>query len=174
MNYAALGNYAIRCVSALALLCIAAGAVAAPAAVPGYVGRHRASAADREAIGQVLAAYTQSVIGRDPARFESLLLSRDIPFSSTDAASGKTAGAVDTRRYADFKAAVFDSGERFQQQFYNVRIAQDGELAQVSLDFVTTRLSTGRGGYGWKVLQLLKVDGEWKIASELYTAYAIP
>lgn len=161
---------------ALGLLLAGTGGFAAsPATPPPYVGQHRSTVADQKAIAQVLEAYTQAVSTRDVARFEALLLSRDIPFSSTDIVN-KADGAtvIDTRRYADFKAAVFDSGERFAQQFYNVRIEQDGDLAQASLDFVTTRIVSGRAGYGWKVLHLLKVRGEWKIASEFYTVATAP
>jgi hypothetical protein len=32
----------------------------------------------------------------------------------------------------------------------------------------------GRGGFGWKTLQLLKVKGQWKIASEIYTVRDLP
>jgi len=81
---------------------------------------------------------------------------------------------VDTRRYAGFRKTVFASGVRYTQQFYNIHIERDGGLAQVSLDFVTKNAKSGRGGYGWKILQLIKVQGQWKIASELYTARSLP
>jgi len=56
---------------------------------------------------------------------------------------------------------------------YNIKIEQDADLAQVSLDFVTTLDATGSSGYGWKILHLLKIRGNWKIASEFYTGYAL-
>jgi len=40
-----------------------------------------------------------------------------------------------------------------------------------SLNFLTQRLPDGGAGLGWKVLHLLKVRGQWKIASEFYTVY---
>jgi hypothetical protein len=50
-----------------------------------------------------------------------------------------------------------------------VHIQQDGLLAQVSLVFVN---STAQGDtWGWKTMQLLKVAGQWKIASEFYTGH---
>jgi hypothetical protein len=56
------------------------------------------------------------------------------------------------------------------QRFRNIHIEQDGALANVSLVFVNT---TARGAaWGWKTLQLLKVEGQWKIASEFYTAHS--
>ncbi len=33
---------------------------------------------------------------------------------------------------------------------------------------------TDKGGYGWKTLELLKVAGGWRIASEFHTAYGLP
>lgn len=159
----------------LSVFLMASYAAGAADVMPAYLGRHETNEADRQAIEHVLETYTQSVNTGDRARFESILLDPDIPFSSADAATRPDdKGLLSTRHYADFKAAVFDSGERFDQRFYNVRIEQDGDLAQVALDFVTLRKGSGRGGHGWKVLHLLKVRGDWKIASEFYTARAIP
>jgi hypothetical protein len=110
----------------------------------------------------------------DQKSFEALLLNDEIPFSSTDelVAPHAKGEVVDTHRYSGFRQAVFESGVQYSQQFFNVRIEQDGELAQVSLDFVTTRVKTGKSSFGWKTLQLLKLQGQWKIVSELYTVRA--
>ena len=54
-----------------------------------------------------------------------------------------------------------------------MRILQDGALAQVSLDFVTVDAGTEKGGYGWKTIELLKVGGGWRIASEFFTGYPL-
>jgi len=40
----------------------------------------------------------------------------------------------------------------------------------VSLVFVNT--SPQGSSWGWKTMQLLKVSGQWKIASEFYTGHA--
>ncbi|WP_254073687.1 hypothetical protein [Burkholderia sp. S171] len=80
---------------------------------------------------------------------------------------------MDTRNYAAFNAVIFASGSRFHQQFHNVKIEQVGALAQASLDYVTTEDATGSVSYGWKVIHLLKVSGNWKIASEFYTGYPL-
>jgi len=53
-------------------------------------------------------------------------------------------------------------------------IEQDGVLAQASLDFVTRVTGSKQGGYGFKTLTLVKVQGHWKIASEFYTAFSLP
>jgi len=144
-------------------------------AAPPYLSEHRSNAEDVAAIKRVLSAYTTAVSNGDKAAFEALLLSQDVPFTSTDELVGPGAKAqpVDTRRYPGFRKAVFERGPQYTQHFYNVHIQQDGDLALVSLDFVTKAVKGG-GGFGWKTLQLLKVKGQWKIASEIYTVRDLP
>jgi hypothetical protein len=150
------------------------GAVAEDA--PSYVSRHSSSSEDRRAIEAVLSTYTHAVSTGDQAAFEALLLDVGIPFSSTNEVVGPRGDPqhLDTRRYARFREAVFGSGKHYTQRFYNVRIEQDGVLAHASLDFVTRETGTNRGGYGFKTLQLMKVQGHWKIASEFYTVQSLP
>lgn len=81
---------------------------------------------------------------------------------------------LDTCRYGDFRQGVFASDRKLDQHFFNVHIEQDGAVAQASVDFVTRLAGTQTGSYGWKTIQLLRIRGEWKIASEFYTAYAPP
>jgi len=149
---------------------------AAQEAPPAYLSQHETHADDIQAIQKLLTTYTTSVTNGDEAAFEALLLNDQVPFSSTGELVGPQADTehVDTRRYSGFRQAIFASGVQYTQQFYNVHIEQDGVLAQVSLDFVTKDAKSGRGGYGWKVLQLLKAQGQWKIASEFYTARSLP
>jgi hypothetical protein len=129
----------------------------------------QSSTIDRQSIEALLASYTRCVTEHDEAGFEALLLDKQIPFSSVEASSASV-GPRDLGHYEDFRQAVFASGKRYRQRFYNVRIEQHGALAQVSLDFVTEQLSADRkSSTGWKVLQLVRVGGQWKIASELYT-----
>ena len=140
---------------------------------PSFLSVHRSSTEDRQAIEQVLASYTRSVNSGDEKAFVALLLDEKIPFMSTS--SLDTHGAhLDTHQYEDFRQAVFLSGKKYEQNFYHVRIEQDDNLAQATLDFVTKEAGSQAGGYGWKVIQLLKVNGAWKIASEFYTAYPLP
>jgi hypothetical protein len=163
--------------SGLALLAATTSSCAAvPEEAPAYLSQHETHVDDTQAIQTLLATYTTSVTNGDEAAFETLLLNDQVPFSSTDELVGPraAAGPVDTRRYAGFRQAIFGSGTQYTQQFYNVHIEQDGALAQVSLDFVTKDARSGQGGYGWKVLQLLKVQGQWKIASEFYTGRSLP
>jgi hypothetical protein len=143
---------------------------------PSRVGKHQNDPAEKHAIERVLSTYTASVSKDDEATFSSILLNDQIPFSSTGELRLDKADAahLQTSRYAGFKQAIFASGQHYEQKFYNVRIEQDGHLAQVSLDFVTKNTLTHKAGYGWKSLTLLKVGGQWKIASEFYTAYPLP
>ena len=124
--------------------------------------------ADRRAIEALLEAYTRAVSTKDQALFETLLLGTDIPFSGVQGELRAGSGARDVRSYGGFRDDVF-KGAPFLQRFRNVRIEQDGPLAQVSLVFVNTS-RTGTS-WGWKTLQLLKVGGRWKIASEFYTGH---
>ncbi|MEO7430618.1 MAG: nuclear transport factor 2 family protein [Dokdonella sp.] len=143
--------------------------------IPRYVSVHQTSPDDRRAIETVLSTYTRSVSTGDESAFEALLLDKDIPFSSTDEllGPGGDPAHVDTRRYERFRKSVFASGTHYAQTFHNVRIEQDGPLAQVSLDFVTRIRGTRKGGYGFKTLHLVKTHGQWKIASEFYTVHAL-
>lgn len=142
----------------------------------GVVGKHQNDPGEKLAIEHVLSIYTNSVSHGDEAAFSAILLNDQVPFSSTaELHLGKADSQhLQTGRYSGFKHTVFESGRHFEQQFYNARIEQDGDLAQVSVDFVTRDARTHDGVYGWKSLTLLKVNGQWKIASELYTVYSLP
>ena len=138
-------------------------------------GSNEPTVADGGAIRQMLAAYTAAVSAGDEARFKRLLLNEQIPF--TGVGSTITSDATkpfDDKKFSDFDQTIFKSGVKYEQAFYNVHILQDGPLAQVSLDFVTKESGTGRGGWGWKILHLVKVNGDWKIASEFYTGHPLP
>jgi len=124
-------------------------------------------------INRLLVNYTSSVSAGDRALFESQLLDVHIPFAGIAAkASGSNiADLKSIQDYQGFRRAIFDSGEKFRQRFSNVKIEQVGNLAQVSLDYETTLQGTEYAGKGWKVILLIKVNDEWKIASEFFTAY---
>lgn len=133
---------------------------------------NRPTADENAAIRQLLDNYTHSVSTGDRQLFESQLLDLSIPFSGIDVA----AGGVDKlelnsiQNYQGFRNSIFDSGKKFKQRFTNVKIEQLRNVAQVSLDYETALQEQDYSGKGWKVLQLVKVKGRWKIASELYTA----
>jgi hypothetical protein len=121
---------------------------------------------DRVAIEAQLATYTHAVSTKNQKLFETLLLDKTIPFSGVPA-TGLVNGAQ-TSNYETFRKGVFE-GTPFVQTFKDIRIEQDGNLANVRLVFINKK-PQGES-WGWKTLQLLKVDGVWKIASEFYTSH---
>lgn len=157
------------CAAMVAMFLLAAN-VASASSPPAATSIPRADAADQHAIEVLLASYTRCLSEDDEAGFRALLLDSRIPFADVQP-SPASIGAPDLRRYQTFRHAVFAGGRRYRQKFYHVRIEQHGPLAQVSLVFVTERISGRKKDVatGWKVLQLIKVGGHWKIASELYT-----
>ena len=142
----------------LSLLNVGAGSVPIP---PGFesVGN------DRKAIDALLGNYTKAVSSKDQALFETLLLNKQTTFSDVSSAIA----AKEAAHYDSFRKGVFD-GPAFTQRFQDIHVAQDGPLADVSLVFVNT--SAKGVSWGWKTLQLLKVEGKWKIASEFYTGHS--
>jgi hypothetical protein len=143
-------------------------AVAAPPLPAASIPRPNSS--DRQAIEALLASYTRCLNQHDEAGFRALLLDTRIPFADVKARAGAD-DPPELHHYEAFRRAVFASGERFRQRFYDIHIEQHGPLAQVSLVFVTEQLTGRKKGSstGWKVLQLVKVGDRWKIASELFT-----
>jgi hypothetical protein len=123
---------------------------------------------DRRAIAKLLDDYTKAVSTKDQALFESLLLDKGIAFSGVPLSRKSAILTVRTANYEDFRKGVFE-GEPFTQTFRNIHIQQDGALAQVSLVF-ENRTPTEKS-WGWKTLQLIKVDKKWRIAAEFFTGH---
>ncbi len=147
------------------LLAVAPVGVAQMTPIP---SSFQSTGADRAAIQALLDNYTKAVSTKNQALFESLLLNTSITFSGAAQAVGSKGAVGGTQNYADFRKGVFQ-GEPFTQRFQDVDIRQDGPLAQVSLVFVNT--DAGGSSWGWKTMQLLKVGGMWKIASEFYSGH---
>jgi hypothetical protein len=123
---------------------------------------------DRQAIGKLLENYTKAVSTKDQTLFESLILDKAIPFSGVPLLQKQGGAPVKTANYEDFRKGVFE-GAPFKQEFEDVHIEQDGTLAQVSLVFVNTTAEDKT--WGWKTMQLVKVNGQWKIAAEFFTGH---
>ena len=128
----------------------------------------QSTGADRAAIQVLLDTYTKAVSTKDQALFETVLLNTSVPFSGVGQAIDAKGAPAGTQNYESFRQGVFQGGA-FTQRFQDIDVRQDGPLAQVSLVFVNT--SAGGSSWGWKTMQLLKVDGKWKIASEFYTGH---
>ena len=145
---------------------IAALATPAAASIP---SRFAAVGTDAAAIRDLLDTYTRAVSTKDQALFETLLLSLQVPFSGVPDAG--FAANPSLQGYAEFRKGVFQ-GQPFTQRFENVNIRQDGPLANVTLVFVNSSAGVP-STWGWKTLQLLKVEGRWRIASEFYTGHSL-
>jgi hypothetical protein len=113
--------------------------------------------------------YTRAVSSKDQKLFESLLLNTHIPFSHAVSALKNADRETGTQNYEDFRKGVFE-GPPFTQRFQDIDITADAVLADVRLIFINT---SPRGvNWGWKTLQLLKVGGQWRIASEFFTTHS--
>lgn len=123
---------------------------------------------DRRAIATLLKTYTRAVSTRNQALFETLLLDKGIPFTGVPLSRKRQDITVNTAHYEDFRKGVFE-GEPFTQTFRDIHIKQDGPLAQVSLVFENTTAT--EKSWGWKTMELIKLDGRWKIAAEFFTGY---
>ena len=150
----------------LAALVLAPAAASAATPIPPGFESH---GEDCRAIETLLSTYTKAVSTKDQALFETLLLNKQVPFSGAGEAIHGAGAAASTQNYEGFRKGVFE-GPAFTQSFRDIHIDQDGPLAQVSLVFVNA--TSSGSSWGWKTLQLLKVGGHWKIASEFYTGHA--
>ncbi len=142
---------------------------AAPAFADPIPAQFTSTGEDRRAIEALLTSYTRAVSTKNQALFESLLLDKTIPFSGIGATDRSNGATVKIANYDDFCKSVFH-GPPFTQRFQDIHIDQDGRLAIASLVFVNT--DADGASWGWKTLQLLKVSGRWKIASEFYTGHS--
>ena len=140
----------------------------AQASSPPTSSKFESTGEELAAIEMLLDTYTRAVSTKDQALFETILLNKEIPFSDVTLAIRSNGAPGGANNYDRFRRGVF-SGEAFTQKFQNVHIAQDGPLADVSVVFVNT--TAKETTWGWKTLQLLKVGGHWKIASEFYTGH---
>ena len=149
------------------LMVISVGLPTTISAAPSY-SQFESVGPDRVAIEKLLAEYTAAVSTKDQARFEALLLNKTIPFSDVGSTVAAGTAPSGTQNYETFRRDVFE-GPPFIQRFQDVKILQDGPLAEVSLVFINS--AAGGSSWGWKTMQLLKIGGHWKIASEFFTGH---
>ncbi|WP_266181412.1 hypothetical protein [Dyella humicola] len=123
--------------------------------------------------GDFSANYTASLSTGNREAFELQLLDLNIPFSYVKGGAGAMdhPGLAIFQDYAGFRKVIFVSSKRYQQRFSNIRVEQVGNLAEVSLDYQTALQGDQYEGSGWKVMQLIKLNGQWKIASEFFIGY---
>ncbi len=155
---------ALKSVASALLVAIAPLSEAQPLQPP-VPSSFESTGPDRQAIETLLETYTRAVSTKDQALFESILLNKAIPFSDAGSAIKSNGAEGGTSRYDAFRKGVFE-GAAFTQKFQDVHISQRGPLADVTLVYVNS--SADGSGWGWKTMQLLKVAGHWKIASEFF------
>ena len=175
MNQGLSHSVSARTVLAVSAAALMAGLLALGSALGRDAGPAPLSDADRGEIEKVLTNYRTAVSTGDEALFMTTILDDQIPFFSAGEAASQDGSlrSAGTRDFAAFRRSVFHSGRQYRQSFEHVHIEQDGSLAQASLHFITREQGSDRGGEGWKVLTLLKVGGQWKIASEFYTVRSL-
>ena len=153
---------------AAAIVVLLTALAALPACADPIPKQFASTGEDRSAIEALLTTYTTAVTTKNEPMFESLLLNKDIPFSAFGEHDRSSGQSVVTASYDSFRKGVFQ-GAPFTQRFQDIHIDQDGRLASVSLVFVN--VDVDGASWGWKTLQLLKVGGRWKIASEFFTGH---
>jgi hypothetical protein len=125
-----------------------------------------AESGDQAAIAKLLATYTDAVSHKNQALFETLLLGKDIPFAYVPPSPTKEIAPA-WRNYETFRRGVFE-GAPFIQTFRDVHVRVHGAIADVDLIYVNTDAEGAKPG--WKTMQLIRVNGAWKIASEFFTS----
>ncbi|MFZ6732911.1 hypothetical protein ACO0LG_13385 [Undibacterium sp. Ji42W] len=155
---------------ALGYITNASTAIAANGEIPGWNGPTKE---DDQQLRQILTNYVQAFSNGDRVLFESQLLDLNIPFSyiADNINGNKKYDLQSVQKYADFRKSVFESGSKLKQRFSNIKIEQLGSVAQISLDYESAGRDQDYQGKGWKVIQLIKINQQWKIASEFYNGY---
>lgn len=68
-----------------------------------------------------------------------------------------------------FVKYITESKEQLEERFYNVKIAQDADLALVLFDY-DFRENSKVTNYGIEIWQLFKVEDNWRIISVTWTS----
>jgi ketosteroid isomerase-like protein len=70
--------------------------------------------------------------------------------------------------YGDFVRFIGMSKQALEEEFYNVKITQDGDVAWVMFDYAFLKDGTTQN-YGIETWQMMKAkNGDWKIASVMW------
>lgn len=129
-------------------------------------------------IGKIIDNYTQSVIKRDSITFYNLFNDETVIWCAAlkDRSQGKEIESKGLQEagsnyfsstYKGFMRSLFRY-EETEDKFDNIHITEDGTVATVNMDY--SFWANGRmTNWGCKYLTLIKKDGNWKIASVLYS-----
>lgn len=141
-------------------------------------------ATSRQQIEAVVEAFRTAIIDKDKPRFTALLLHDNITWQNVigegnfqrlreerpDAAKVK----IDPKRTPlTFIDGIVNSPNRSEEQFRDVRIETDGDVASVFFDysFLNDGRETNRGKEAW---HLLRTEQGWKIASVVWSVNWTP
>lgn len=147
--------------------------------LPTFGHAESGDAAAHRQIEAVIEAFRTSIIDKDKARFVKLFLYEDIPWqdvmSDTDL-QRRREKQPDARkvtvsprdRYLSFIDGIVADTAHTQEQFRNVRIDTDGDIASVFFDysFHADQRETNHGKEAW---HLVRTDDGWKIISVIYS-----
>jgi hypothetical protein len=130
---------------------------------------------NQDQIKNVLAKYTNCVIAKDSVAFYKLFIDGPTTWyaavkdrSMAKRAEKKPGGTnLFSASYKSFMRSLF--GDKLtEDKFDNLRIIKDGAVATVTMDY-SFWVDHKMTNWGNKDLLMVKEDGEWKIASVLYS-----
>ena len=162
----------------VAFIALLACALAGQALARGQEVEYKSNADDLAKIRSVLEEFRQDIIRKDVYALTKLLLNPNVLLHEID--DQKEVGSA--RKYNaqfdgigpsqldGFARSLSTSKDKLEEKFHNIEIRQDGDLGLVTFnyDFVINDKVTNSG---FKVWQLRKIDGQWKILSLTWTSY---
>lgn len=143
------------------------------------------NAADaRQQIEAVVESFRTAIIDKDKTRFIGLFLHENITWQSVVGAGNfqrlreerpeAVKARIDLKRTPlAFIDGIVNSADRSEEQFRDVRIETDGDVASVYFDysFLANGRETNRGKEAW---HLLLTEQGWKIASVVWSVNWTP
>ena len=161
-----------------ALLALLMGGLVSQRSAQGAEPKFNSNADDLMKIRGIVDEFRQDIIRKDGYAITKLVLNPNVLFHHTN-----TQEEIDSvRKYNaqfdgigpsqldGFAKFLATSKDKLEEKFQNIEIHQDGPLGLVTLnyDFVINDKVTNSG---FKVWQLRKIDGRWKILSLTWTSY---
>ena len=160
----------------LLLTCVLAG----QAFAQGSDIKLNSNAEDLTKIRSVLEEFRQDIIHKDGYALTKLVLNPDVLFhhvnnqEEVDSARKYNAqfDGIGPSQLDGFAKFLATSKDKLEEKFHNIEIRQDGDLglATFNYDFV---INDKVHHSGLEVWQLCKIDGQWKIASVVWTSYEV-
>ena len=133
--------------------------------------------ADIKKIEQVVEAFRTAIIEKDQAKFLKLFVAREVPWIGVLGSEVVARMQKDdvpplpvqlTASHVKFIEGIVKSKGKEEEKFSNVEIDTDGAIASVvfNYSFHIGEIKTNWGREAW---QLVKVEGDWKINSVIYS-----